>query len=146
MAYVLFFAARREIVENNLAALFENFPHLAGKIQIRFETQGTGDVVKESPLDRDGIDDVLAEERAVEFFGYPDSIVERRLRMFRTIERNKDVFDHASLLGHERSLKTQKPRECLTDRGPGQFAGGTITRRSFFANRKFVEGFTRLRL
>jgi hypothetical protein len=104
---VLFFAAGREIVENNLAALFKNFPHLAGKIQIRFETQGTGDVVKEGPLDRDGIDDVLPEERAVEFFGYPDSLVERRLRMFRTVEGNKDVFDHASLLGREIAQNTK---------------------------------------
>src|ERR687898_2677374 len=95
---VLLFAARREIVENDLATLFEDFAHLAGKIQIRFEPQGTGDIVKESSLDRNGVDDVLSEERAIELFGDPNGIIERRLGMFRAVEGNKDVFNHASLL------------------------------------------------
>src|SRR5688572_27395276 len=96
-ANVLLFAASHEIIENNLAAFLEDLPHFAGKVQVRFEAQGTRDIVKESSLDRDSVDDVLAEESPVKLLGDPDGIIERRPGMLGAVERNKDVFDHASL-------------------------------------------------
>src|SRR5258705_4024784 len=92
------FTARGEIFENGFAALLEDFPHFAGEIQVRLEAEGAGDIVKESTFDRDRIDNVLAKKRAIELLGNPNGIIERCFGMFRTIQRDKNVFDHADLL------------------------------------------------
>jgi len=54
--------------------------------------------VKKRAFDGNRIDDMLADEGAVEPLGDPHGIIERRPGMLRAVERNKDVFDHRSSL------------------------------------------------
>src|SRR5262245_39839970 len=94
VANTFLFAARHEIFENRLAALFEDLSHLAREIQIGFKSQGAGDIVKKSSFDGDGVEYMLTEKRAVEFLCDPNRVIERRPGVPRAIERNKNVLDH----------------------------------------------------
>ena len=105
------FTARGEIFENGFAPLLEDFSHLAREIQIRFEAEGAGDIVKESAFDRDRIDNMLAEKCATKFLGNPNGIIERCFGMFRTIQRDKNVFDHADLLTFAERANVPAPFE-----------------------------------
>src|SRR5262249_15328758 len=68
-------AALHEVVQNRFAPLLQHFTHLGGEIEIWFKPEGPGDVVEKSAFDGNRVDDVLAENGAVEFLSDPDGVV-----------------------------------------------------------------------
>src|SRR4029078_11339096 len=96
-ANIILGASLAEVIENHFPAALENLAHLGRKIEIGFEAERAGNVVKEGSLDGYGIDDMEAEERAVKTLGQPDRVFEGAFRMLRTVQRNKDILDHAAL-------------------------------------------------
>src|ERR671913_1136182 len=83
-----------KLFEYQLATLLQRFAHLCGEVQVRLEPHGSGDVVKKCSFNRDSINDVLTEERSVEFLRHPHSIVKGCMRVFRTVEGKQDILDH----------------------------------------------------
>src|SRR5258706_4501084 len=94
MTQVILDAEIGKVGEDQLAPLFEQFTHLRRKIHVRLETERTGNIVEEGALGRYRIDDVLAEQRAIETFSQPGGIIERILGRYRTVERDKNDFNH----------------------------------------------------
>src|SRR5687767_9882751 len=87
-----------EFFEYQLAALLQGFAHLRGEVQVWLEPHGSGNVVKKCSFNRNGIYYVLTEERSVELFRHPQSVIKGCIRVFRTVEGKQNILNHVSLL------------------------------------------------